>query len=60
MSISDIPPPKALKRSGLRTVTTNREADQVVQLPPGVWALWFGQQLLDELERRRHDGQTSR
>lgn len=57
MSASDIPPPAVLRRTGLRTVTTNREPDQRVTIPPGAWVTWFGAELLDALERGRRHGE---
>lgn len=45
--------PAALKRSGIKRVSTNRSAGEDIVLKPGVLGLFFGDELAEALLKRQ-------
>lgn len=57
--MTDIPP--ALKKAGIKQVSTNRGNDQQVQIKDGMIGLFFGEELAQRLiarqqQRKQHHG----
>lgn len=41
--------PTALRKAGIRSVSTNRKTDQTIALKPGALGLFFGDELAERL-----------